>query len=70
MKATSATAAASLLLIAALLAARSGVAQAPQADQPPPGANALSADDDKAIRQVIRGVEETSWACTGAAGTT
>ena len=60
MKATSATAAASLLLIAALLAARSGVAQAPKADQPPPGANALSADDDKAIRQVIRGVEE-AW---------
>ena len=60
MKATSATAAASLLLIAALLAARSGVAQAPKADRPPPGANALSADDERPSGKVVRGIEE-AW---------
>jgi uncharacterized protein (TIGR02246 family) len=60
MKAKRATPVASLLLVAVLLATRCVAAEPPKADQPPAGANALSADDDKAIRRVIGGIEE-AW---------
>jgi len=61
MKATSTTIAVSFLLIAATLAMTTGVvAQSPMPDSPPASANALSKEDDQAIRKTIASVEE-AW---------
>jgi uncharacterized protein (TIGR02246 family) len=61
IKTTFITSVAFLLLLSALLTTRVGlVAQQPKSYTPAAGANTFSADDDKAIRQVIRGIED-SW---------
>jgi uncharacterized protein (TIGR02246 family) len=61
IKTTFITSVAFLLLLGALLTTRVGVvAQQPKPDTPAGGAKARSADDDKAIREVIRGIED-SW---------
>lgn len=55
------TLAAPMLFLVAVLAMTVGVAaQPPKADPPAGGANALTKDDEKAIRKVVLGVEE-AW---------
>ena len=61
MKTTSTTAAAFFLLVAAFLTQRTGVvAQPPKPDAHQPGAKALTAEDDKAVRKVVAGIED-AW---------
>jgi len=60
MKTTSTTIAASFLLIAAIVTMTAGVwAQSPKPDLPP-SANALSKEDDQAVRTTIEGIKN-SW---------
>jgi uncharacterized protein (TIGR02246 family) len=60
MKATCATVAVPLV-IAAFLTLRGGVvAQPPEGDRPPAGANALAKEDDAAVREVIAAYE-AAW---------
>jgi uncharacterized protein (TIGR02246 family) len=49
-----------LLAVVCLTAGVGAVAQPPKSDPPGAGVAALSADDEKAVRQVIRGFEE-AW---------
>ncbi len=52
---------ASLLVIAAFVTLVAGVvAQPPKADIPPVGVKSLPAEDDKAIRKIVMGIEE-AW---------
>jgi len=62
MRITGTTIMAYLLLTAAVLTVRPGVlAQTPKPDAPPPAtANAISKEDDQAIRKVVTGYEE-AW---------
>jgi uncharacterized protein (TIGR02246 family) len=61
MKASSTNIAASLLLIAAIVTMTTGVvAQSPMPNSPHASANALSKEDDQAVRKTIASVEE-AW---------
>lgn len=61
MKTKHTTLVVSILLLGAVLAMTVDVvAQSPKADPPAGGANALSVEDEKAIRKVVAGIEE-AW---------